>query len=173
LGGDEPVDLVDTTDAVIGASTVRECVERGLLHRAVAVIVVRKGGKILLQERSRKDLWQPGMWTLSSTGHVRKGESYESAAVRELREELGLTAPVTNVGKRLLSPIREGELTEHEWVSLFEAQAGGKVTMDPVEVESVKEFSGPELSAMSTNGKMTPDAVILLDDYLRSKRLLR
>ena len=36
----------------------------------------------------------PGAWDSSASGHVDSGEDYDACSVRELREELGLTAPV-------------------------------------------------------------------------------
>lgn len=167
MGGDERVDLVDEGDSVVGTSTLGECVKRGLLHRAVAVVVSRSDGKVLLQQRSRRDLWQPGMWTLSCTGHVREGETYGEAAVRELAEELGLHSSVLGLGKYLLPPMREGGLVEREWVSLFAASSDAPTRIDPVELESVREFDGPGLNAMMDSGELTQDGVLLLRKYLR------
>ena len=161
------MDLVDENDSVVGESTLGDCLKRGLLHRAVAVVVSRSDGKVILQQRSRKDLWQPGMWTLSCTGHVKKGESYEDAAARELAEELGLRSSLATLGNYLLPPIREGDLTEREWVALFAASTDAPVNVDPVELESVEGFDGPGLKAMAEGGGLTPDASLLLDEYLR------
>ncbi len=161
------MDLVDEGDSVVGTSTLGECVKRGLLHRAVAVVVSRSDGKVLLQQRSRRDLWQPGMWTLSCTGHVREGETYGEAAVRELAEELGLHSSVLGLGKYLLPPMREGGLVEREWVSLFAASSDAPTRIDPAELESVREFDGPGLNAMMDSGELTQDGVLLLREYLR------
>ncbi|MDG6918849.1 MAG: NUDIX domain-containing protein [Nitrososphaerota archaeon] len=140
--------------------------EGGLLHRAVAVVVSRSDGKVILQQRSRKDRWQPGMWTLSCTGHVKRGESYEEAASRELAEELGLRSSLATLGKYLLPPIREGELIEREWVALFAASTDAPINIDPVELESVEGFDGEGLRAMVEGGGLTPDASLLLEEYL-------
>ncbi|MDG6988216.1 MAG: NUDIX domain-containing protein [Nitrososphaerota archaeon] len=170
MGGSEPVDRVDENDSIVGSSTVGECVERGLIHRAVAVVVERPGGKILLQRRSTRDNWQPGMWTLSCTGHVRKGETYEAAANRELMEELGITAELAFLKKYLLPPIVEGSRTEHEWVALFAGASGAEVRIDPVELDSVKEFTPRELQSEMDGALITPDAVMLLREYRKFAR---
>jgi len=67
-----------------------------LVHRAVHVLVVNAAGELLLQKRSaRKDI-QPGKWDTSVGGHLEPGESYFAAALREMREELGLSGlPLT------------------------------------------------------------------------------
>lgn len=167
MGGEEAVDLVDEHDSVVGSSTVSKCLEEGLLHRAVAIVVVRKNGRVVLQERSKRDLWHPGKWTLSCTGHVKAGERYEDAAKRELQEELGLSSGLDLVERYLLPPIREGPLTEREWVSLYTTTTDSPVIIDPVEVQSVDEYDGPRLQRILDGEKMTPDAIILLGEFLR------
>lgn len=167
MPADEVVDVVDEDDAVVGSSTLRECLETGTLHRAVAVVLSRPGGNIVLQKRSLHDRWQPGRLTLSSTGHVKKGESYEAAAQRELREELGIDADVRPLGKMLIPPITEDGLTEREWVTLFSASSSAPCTIDRTELDSVSEHSIQELKSMLSGSALTTDAVILITEYLR------
>jgi len=162
----EMVDIVDGRDAVIGTATIGDCLAKGLLHRAVAVLVVRRNGKFLLQQRSKDDLWHPGLWTLSSTGHVKAGEAYDEAAVRELSEELGISARLVRLGKQLIPPIQSGGLIEREWVNLYSARTDKPCRIDRAEVEDVKEVATPRLRRMFKDGSMTPDAVILLTQYL-------
>jgi len=166
----EMIDLVDERDVVTGTATISDCLEKGLLHRAVAVLVVRSNGEFLLQQRSKRDLWHPGLWTLSSTGHVKTGEAYGDAAARELSEELGISARLLQLNKRLLPPIRSGRLTEREWVALYVTRTDIPCSIDRTEVESVKEVAVPQLRRMFDEGSMTPDAVILLTEYLKHQK---
>ena len=158
--------MVNGHDVVTGRATIKDCLEKGLLHRAVAVLVVRSNGNFVLQQRSKRDLWQPGLWTLSSTGHVRAGEAYKEAAVRELGEELGISAKLVRLKKRLMPLIRSGGLTEREWVSSYVTRTDKPCRIDRTEVESVKEVDEPRLRLMFDGGSMTPDAVIILSEYL-------
>ena len=164
---EELVDLVDDNDGVVGAASIRDCLEGGLLHRAVAVVVVRSDGRIILQQRSRSDRWQPGLWTLSSTGHVRSREAYEAAAARELEEELGIQTPLSRLGKYLLPPITAGGLTEREWVTLFAGRSDSPLTIDPVELEGTETVGQARARAMMGQGLVTPDASFLLEEYFR------
>ena len=170
MPGDEKVDVVNEHDVVTGSATIRKCLEKGLLHRAVAVLILRSDGKFLLQQRSKGDLWQPGLWTLSSTGHVGSGETYDHAASRELNEELGIVARLNRVERQLLPPIQSGGLTEREWVVSYVAQTDMPCTIDRNEVETVGEFDEQALRPMFDDGSMTPDAVILLTGYLDHRR---
>lgn len=47
--------------------------------------------EILVQKRSMLKDSFPGVWDISSAGHVDAGENVDDAAVRELTEELGVT----------------------------------------------------------------------------------
>lgn len=165
----ELVDVVDEGDMVVGSSSLSDCLQRGTLHRAVAVLVWRGRSDVLLQQRSKSDDWQPGLWTLSCTGHVKKGESYEDAAKRELAEELGISPDVRLDSKTLLPPIRCGSLTEREWTALFVAHSDGRITADPVELEGVKEVGLGGLRQMTRRGELTEDAAILLAKYFGAR----
>ncbi len=169
LPADEMVDLVDEEDVVVGTATLRDCLEKGLLHRAVDVLVLRTSGKLLLQRRSKRDRWHPGLWTLSSTGHVQSGESYRDAAVRELDEELGLRSPLRAITKLLLPPFTSRGLTEREWVSLFASKTDLTATIDPIELESVEEVSLSRLTRMLSGHRLTPDSKVVLRAFLKSR----
>ena len=173
LPADEEVDLVDEEDRVIGTATLRDCLEKGLLHRAVAVLVLRSSGKVLLQQRSKRDLWHAGLWTLSCTGHVKSGEKYRDAALRELDEELGLRSSLRAFTKILLPFFTSRGLTEREWVSLFVSKTDRPATIDPFELESVEEVSPSGLRRMLPGPRLTPDAKIVLRLFLKSGRWQR
>ena len=170
MSGGELVDIVDNRDLVTTVGTIGECLEKGLLHRAVAVLVIRSSGMFLLQRRSKSDRWHPGLWTISSTGHVKEAESYEAAAQRELKEELGIESKLEMVGKFLLPPIRSRSLTEWEWVSFYVAHTDAICAIDPIELDAVSEFTLEELRSIIDGSEITPDAVILLKDYLKLGR---
>lgn len=56
-------------------------------------------GEILLQHRSPTKDTFPNCWDNSSAGHVDAGEDYDTAAYRELEEELGITGvKLTEIG---------------------------------------------------------------------------
>ncbi len=62
----------------------------GLEQAGVYVAVVNSAGEIYIQHRAgTKRLW-PQRKTISASGHVDPGETFEQAAVREVKEELGL-----------------------------------------------------------------------------------
>jgi len=86
-----PIQIVDTNDRPVRAASKQEAWNKGLLHRIVRIVIEHPDGRLLLQRRSpAKDLF-PDCWDNAVGGHVDVGEDYETAAYRELEEELGLT----------------------------------------------------------------------------------
>jgi len=93
MAGKELLDIVNEQDVVIKKKVPREEAHaKKLLHRAIIVFVFNSKGLIFVQERSpTKDVY-PGLLLASCSGHVLSGETYKEAAVRELKEELGVEA---------------------------------------------------------------------------------
>lgn len=94
----ELLDIVDENGLPTGRTVSRDTAHRdGILHRTAHVWIVRptnKGYDILLQKRSMKKDSFPGFYDTSSAGHIPAGEEPMSSALRELKEELGITAKI-------------------------------------------------------------------------------
>lgn len=92
----EMLDLVDENGRPTGQIAAREEAHRlGLRHRTSHVwIVRRKAGvlQVLLQKRSEEKDSFPGCYDISSAGHIPAGADYIPSALRELKEELGVSA---------------------------------------------------------------------------------
>ncbi len=138
----EIFDVVDENDAVVEQRTRGEVHRLGLRHRAVHVFVFNKRGELFLQQRSHLKDVSPMAWDSSAAGHLDSGEDYASAAVRELREELGVEVAAT---ERLLK-IEAGPGTDHEFVELHRATHQGSVRWAADEVHTGAWFA-PETLA--------------------------
>lgn len=141
--GSEIFDVVDENDEVLRQET-RELVHReGLIHRAVHIFVFNKRKELFLQKRSRLKDVHPGVWDSSAAGHLNAGERYESTAVRELEEEMGIRdAEVQEVAQ-----IAPSEQTGWEHVRLYLARHDGAVRFPCSEVESGEWFAMDEIRA--------------------------
>ncbi len=159
----ELFDLVDDQDNVIGQ------VRRGdahtnpsLLHRSVQTLVFDSAGRVLLQVRSaRKDLF-PHYYCASASGHVLSGEDYETTAARELQEELGVSIPLTYVGKAMARSEYESEMT-----ALFLARSDGPFHFDPVETDGGEFFPWDEALAARDHLPMTPSLLVAMEQLER------
>ncbi len=138
----EWLDVVDTQDVVLTQRTRRDVHALGLAHRAVSVLIFNSQGHLLIQERSQHKDQDPGRYSPSASGHVDAHECYESAASRELLEEVGLTATLTWVHTLPASPE-----THLEFTGVFTGHSDATPAPDPLEVASVRWVDPPSLVA--------------------------
>jgi isopentenyldiphosphate isomerase len=140
---DEIFDVVNERDEVIGQETRNEVHRRGLMHRAVHILVFNSRGEVFLQKRSMKKDRQPGRWDSSSSGHVDSGEHYDQCALRELREEIGLVLSAT---PKKLFKLPASDQTDQEHVWVYRTQAEGPFTLHPDEIERGDWFTPAALN---------------------------
>lgn len=137
---EEWFDVVDEYDRVIGRRLRGDVHRLRLMHRAVHVFVFNRDGRVFLQKRSQsKDAW-PGAWDTSASGHVDSGEDYDTAAVREIGEELGIHDPAAIEPLfKIDACVESGQ--EFFWV--YRTQWDGPLELHPEEIES-GEWVGAE-----------------------------
>jgi isopentenyldiphosphate isomerase len=140
---EEIFDVVNERDEVISQASRREVHARGLRHRAVHVLVFNARGEVFLQKRSLLKDRQPGVWDSSASGHVESGEDYDACAVREVREELGVT--LTEPPERLFK-FDACEATDQEFVWVYHARHEGPFTLPPEEIERGGWFAPAEVT---------------------------
>lgn len=87
-----PVIVVDNQDNETGLAMLAEVWNKGLYHRTVRIMAEDGKGNILLQKRSANMVIFPGCWDNSAAGHVDRGMTYNTAALQEVAEELGIEA---------------------------------------------------------------------------------
>ena len=151
---DELFDVVDENDQPVGTMPRREVHRLKQRHRAVHLLVVNRARKVFLHKRSmKKDLF-PGVWDSSAAGHVGAGEDYDSTAVRELQEELGvkLSADAMSRGAGALRPqleklfkIEAREETGQEFVWVYRVEAEGPFVLEADEIERGEWFTLAEI----------------------------
>src|SRR5512139_1747976 len=139
---EEIFDVVNERDEIIGRQPRREVHRLGLMHRAVHVLVFNASGQVFLQKRSMLKDRQPGLWDSSASGHVDAGEDYDACAVRELREELGLTL---NEPPQRLFKLDAGPETDQEHVWVYRARSEGPFSLHPDEIERGEWFTPEHL----------------------------
>lgn len=162
MTSEEIFDVCDAHDAVIGQAPRSEVHARGLLHRAVHVFVFDSHGRLLLQRRSAAKDEFPRKYTSSASGHLSTGETYDECAPRELREELGIVAPVEFLTKFPASPE-----TANEHTALYRVVTDQAPTPDPDEIEAIELHDPDEIAAMlhRTPGEFAPPFRVLFHWY--------
>lgn len=83
------ITVVNDADELIGYMQLPEAIEQGVRRRISAVLVFNTRGEMLVQKRSSKVFW-PNVLDFSAGGHVDEGDDYETTAIKEAKEELGI-----------------------------------------------------------------------------------
>lgn len=153
---------VDQENNVIGPIKKSDSCAKGVLHRTVSVLVFNQAGELLIQLRPKdKDLY-PGLYTLSATGHVdwteNGPESYEEAALREYREELGKDPVGPLIPKMTIELDAPGH---HIWPRVYFTQDEGPFHTNPEEVEKVEFLPLEEVRKLAD--KITPPSRMVLE----------
>ncbi len=143
----EYLNYVDDKDVVLGVTTRAEAKTKRLKVRIAATLIFNSRGEITLQKVARTKDKDALKWSYSSGGHVSAGESYEDAALREMKEEMGINGVLhSHIGLvRPINPVT-GEKTAFHRV--FKVIHDGPYHFDPTEAEEIKTFSVAELTQM-------------------------
>ena len=146
---DEIFDIVDREDKIVGQAKRGDVHQnKNLIHRSVAIAVINSRDRIFLQRRSiTKDL-DSLLWTISCSGHVPSGESYEQAAMRELAEEL----KILGVSLNYLTKYLYQSPKETEMAALYKVSYDGPIELNTEEIYEGKFFSREELVSSAATG---------------------
>jgi len=161
--------IVDMDDSVMYNVSGKNTLHRiKKFHRSVHVMIEVVNNVFLLQQKAAGSE-NEGKWSTAVSGHVRTKESYVDAAIRETKEELGLTvkeSDLLQIGKH--SPCEE---TGYEFVMLYSYRLNPNVTKLKV---YEKEVSGIYIGPLADVVKRTyenksmysPAFIVLFDWYL-------
>lgn len=98
VAGEELVEVVDRSGAVLDVVPRSVMREQRLRHRCTYIIVVDLRERLVVHQRALwKDVW-PGRWDVAFGGVVGVGEEWGAAAHRELLEEAGVEAGLQALG---------------------------------------------------------------------------
>ncbi len=114
----------------------------GEITRVTGIWVGNEKGEVLLAQRAFNKKRDPGLWGPAAAGSVEEGETYESNAIKELEEEIGLK----NV--KLIKGPKSRRSTSHEYFAqMFIAfvKSDYSFIKQDEEVEALKWFSKEEL----------------------------
>lgn len=89
---DEYIDIVTKAGKYTGHSALKsEIHTKGYYHNTVHIWFYTNKGEILLQQRAKMKQICPLLWDVSVAGHIDAGETLTSGAIREIKEEIGLS----------------------------------------------------------------------------------
>ena len=158
----EFLEVVDENNRVIGTASRWEIHQKALRHRSAHIFIFNTQGKLYLQKRSPHKDQYPEHWDSSAAGHADPGETPLETAQRELMEELGLEAKLTEV---LQHPACSE--TGWEFTTLFTARTNDPLHLNLEEATTGDYFSPDQLSQFLNDPlqKIAPGFRLLYNRY--------
>jgi isopentenyl-diphosphate delta-isomerase len=144
---EEKVVLVNEQNEVLGTMPKMEAHEKGLLHRAISILLYNSDGEMLIQQRAKTKYHWPLIWSNAVCSHPRENEDFQDAAQRRLKEELNITCSLKEVYRFIYKAKDEQTgLIEHEYDVVYEGQFDGEISFNPNEIESIRWIALDSLS---------------------------
>lgn len=170
---DEYIDIVDAQGLPTGKKALKsEAHKNGWYHNTIHVWFYTKKGEILLQQRSHKKAICPLLWDVSVAGHIDAGESMESAAIRETREEIGLEIHPNDLTKIAIycheASYFNGTIKDNEFHHIYIAELKVPLTElvpQPSEVEALKLVTIDTFKELAANSSKNMHFVESNIDY--------
>jgi len=169
---DEYFDVVDESGSVIGKAKRSECHGNpDLIHRTIHAVVFHPDGRMLLQKRSMNKDVQPGKWDTAVGGHLDSGEDFQTAVLREIKEELGLLVDFSDLEYIMDAKIRNS--IESENIKVYKLIHAGPFNFQKEEIEKVEfwDMGDLEKSIESNPKAFTPNLLLELKFFLSAHAL--
>ena len=125
---------VDADDKIIGSGSISNAVENGIIVRIARIFLTNSKNELLIQKRSPTVRSVPNRWDQTAAGHVDADESFDTAAARELQEEMGITGVELNLLTKYYTEETDEELTKKRFNAIYTGVYNGEVSIDHDEV---------------------------------------
>ncbi len=161
---EEQLDVVNESGETIGTFPRSEIHGNPeLLHMVVHVLVFNSKDALLLQKRSMDKDVAPGRWDTSVGGHINSGETVTGAVMREMAEELGITACDLEF---LYSYIHSNDY-ETELVYTYKCVYDGAIEFQQDEIDEVKPWGMDEIKETIGKGILSDNFEHEIEMYLK------
>ena len=151
---EELLDLFTAGGRPTGVTIRRgESAPEGMYWAVCDVWLATPDGRVLIQRRADTRPNHPGQWCESAGGAVQSGETPESAALRETREEIGVTPDLRRGGK-VFEYV--GERALHHVFVFCQQVCPEQLTLQAEEVSDARLATRDEVLRMAREGSFVP-----------------
>lgn len=145
MAEDQNIIVVDMFDRKISNMKKLLAHKRPILHRAFSIFIC-DDEHMLLQRRHPEKYHSGGLWANTCCSHPHAGESTWHAASRRLKEEMGISCELSELGSFVYYHKFENGLYEFEYDHVFWGAYSGQITPDPLEIAETKWIAFSDLA---------------------------
>lgn len=158
----EMVDKLDNKRQMLNRTTERSEKTNGEYRQSVHTWIMNSKGEFLIQKRSPNKKIFPNMWSQTGGG-VDEGETTLQAALRECKEELGITIDLSNI-ELILSFKRKFDFVD-VWLVKQDIDISN-IVLQEEEVSEVKWSSIDEIRELMKTDKLAKSIEIYFDMFI-------
>ncbi|MBW2986036.1 NUDIX domain-containing protein [Candidatus Woesearchaeota archaeon] len=168
----EILDVVDENSEIIATASREECHEQKLRHKGIQIFILNAEGDLFVQKRSDSKDTFPGLYEGGITGHVLSGEKCIEAAIRELKEELGIEVTADDLKEIMRFKVLFEN--EHELITAYLLDYDGPIKIDNDEVVSGEFVPIDDLRQRikDDDKEFTPVFLIGFDKFMEIKDIV-
>lgn len=173
---DEIIDILTPDGKSTGKTALKsEAHQKGLYHQTIHVWFYTDDKKILLQKRAAVKKVFPNRWDVSVAGHIGAGEKIESAAIREVKEEIGIDikeSDLFKVGFRKDEIVHPNGILDNEFKHLFLCKLTkgvSELTKQIGEVDDLQIFDLSILKDTTKHGNFMVPNINFYYDFIFNK----
>ncbi len=136
------VQVVNENDEIIGYKDRSEINKLIDIQRVSAIWLTNSKGEILIAQRKLSKAHDPGKWGPAAAGTLEEGDTYDSNAVKEIEEEIGLSGVELQKGPKQRVYIPEHKKNYFaQWYSCLIDKDAQEFILQDDEVEAVRWIS--------------------------------
>ena len=157
---DELIDICDEHNNLTGIQDWKnKAHQTGLWHRGAHIWIYNSKKELLLQLRAKEKPLYPNMWDISVAGHVSTGEQPIQAALREIKEEIGLSVKKSNLSffKIIKHKTIFKKIKNNEFYYVYFLKIDKKINELKLQKEEVQKVKFISLKELEKELKNNPD----------------
>ena len=173
---DEIIDILNSEGELTGKTCLKsEAHQKGLYHQTIHVWFYTDDKKVLLQKRAALKKVFPNHWDVSVAGHIEAGEKIELAAIREVKEEIGISISqidLLKVGIRKDKIEHPNGILDYEFKHVFISklnQGLSELTMQTDEIDDLQLFKLSILKDSTKHGSFMVPNMNYYYDFIYEK----
>lgn len=165
---DEYVDILADDLTIIKTCLKSEAHKNGWLHPTVHIWFYTDKGEILIQKRANDKKSFPDLWDVSVAGHIETGEETIISAIREIKEEIGLSvtpAQLIKIGVFMEKFEHKEEFTDNEIHHIYLCRLIANVRSLKIQKEELSEIRLISIDSFERATLKFNDSIKLVPHY--------